>query len=218
MKILPFVITLGLLTGCSLTSTPREERHKMEMSLHAIRTEMEDLKHDLNSSEIELHILEGKLIDQDDALASIKKQTLESIHTKLSQIDDKLTTFEKNLKVVQKQQDESNSDIKKLSTHASETNTALSQYRDKIDELEKCIEDYSKKISQISELKTSFEKLMKSISEPEQLSYVVKEGDSLEKIAKDHKISIQTLKDANHFEGDLIKVGQKIVIPKVNTT
>jgi len=40
--------------------------------------------------------------------------------------------------------------------------------------------------------------------------YLVKRGDSLESIAKSHKISIKSIKSFNHIKGSLIKIGDKL--------
>lgn len=44
-------------------------------------------------------------------------------------------------------------------------------------------------------------------------SYIVKSGDSLGKIALDHKTTIKQLKELNHLTNDQIVVGQKLEIP-----
>ncbi len=44
-------------------------------------------------------------------------------------------------------------------------------------------------------------------------SYRVKPGDSLEKIAKRHKISLESLKKANSLSDDRIMIGQDLQIP-----
>lgn len=44
-------------------------------------------------------------------------------------------------------------------------------------------------------------------------AYVVKAGDSLGKIAKNHGVKISALRAANQLQGDMVRVGQKLVIP-----
>jgi LysM repeat protein len=43
--------------------------------------------------------------------------------------------------------------------------------------------------------------------------YTVKSGDTLTKIARDNKVTVKQLQQANGLRGSLIKVGQKLVIP-----
>lgn len=44
--------------------------------------------------------------------------------------------------------------------------------------------------------------------------YIVKVGDSLGKVAKDHGVSTADLKSLNKLNGDMIRIGQKLVIPQ----
>ena len=44
-------------------------------------------------------------------------------------------------------------------------------------------------------------------------SHVVEEGDSLWKIARQHKVSIEQLRTANGLKDDSIQIGQKLVVP-----
>lgn len=46
------------------------------------------------------------------------------------------------------------------------------------------------------------------------MSYIVKKGDTLGRIARRHKITTAELRQANHLSGDLIQVGQRLHIPK----
>ncbi len=44
-------------------------------------------------------------------------------------------------------------------------------------------------------------------------SYTVKSGDTLTKIARDYKVTIKQLQQANGIKGSNIKVGQKLILP-----
>lgn len=51
-----------------------------------------------------------------------------------------------------------------------------------------------------------------SLPEPKNI-YVVQEGDNLWKIAKKHRVHLDQLKEVNHLDSDLIKVGMTLLIP-----
>jgi LysM repeat protein len=52
------------------------------------------------------------------------------------------------------------------------------------------------------------------LSAPDAVStYVVKSGDSLTKVAKDHGVTVKALRAANDLKTDKIKVGQKLKLP-----
>ncbi len=213
-SLLFLTVSLSFLTGCSWQS-PREEKHKTELTLHKIRTEIEDLKHDLNTSDIELHILEGKLIDQEDTLSSVKELINTSQEGKIDELQKLISSLNKKISSLEDRQEEVLNDIKKLSTHANETTTALSQYKDKIGEMERSIGFQNTKFDEISKLKKNLSLIVKTLQTSSK-KYTIKEGDSLEKISKSFEVSVEELKKTNNLKDDLIITGQEILIPKVN--
>ncbi len=198
-----------LTSSCTSLNSPKEEKHKTELTLHKIRTEVEDLKHDLNTSDIELHILEGKLIDQEETIAFLKDQLIDQQNIKYEEMKQALSIFNKKLLSFEKKHEEILSDLKQLAQHANETTSALSQYKDKISEVEKNVYTQNKKFDEISKVKKNLESM-----NIETTSYVIKEGDSLQKISKHFNISVEEIKKANHLKDDLIFSGQSITIPK----
>lgn len=205
---------LMLLASCSGLNAPREDRHKTELTLHKMRTEVEDLKHDLNTSDIELHILEGKLLDQEETLTMLKEQLIGSQTGKIEDMQQLVTVFNKKIVALEKKQDEILGDLRQLGSHANETTTALSQYKDKICEMEKSISFQNKKFEELTKLKKSLEVFLQETSKLETVSYTIKEGDSLQKISKQFGVSIEDLKKLNHLKDDLIFSGQVITVPR----
>jgi len=214
MRYCNYVLASFLLTGCSSWNAPREERHKTEVTLHKVRTEVEDLKHDLNTSDIELHILEGKLLDQEETLAHLKDELLESQSSKLEELQQLILSYNKKIASLEKKQDEMLTDLRQLATHANETTTALSQYKDKLCEMEKSISFQNKKFDELAKIKKNLEALASETPTPPLHSYIIKEGDSLQKIAKQYNLSVEELKKLNHLKDDLIFSGQSILVPK----
>jgi len=204
-----FLGFLIALTGCASLSSSKSERHQMELNMHKVRTELEDLKHDLNTCEIEYHVLEGKLTDQEQMLASLRKQINELKVNNLDSFPQKLQVFEKSLQQFAKKQDKIISDIRQLSSHANDTTIALSQYKDKMAQFEKVIASQNQQVNEFVKLKENIAKL----TQLETKMYVVKSGDSLEKIAREHGTSVEELKKINHMSSDLIVVDQTLNLP-----
>ena len=199
MKYYTFFALLApiFLSGCGAISSSKAERHQMELSLHKVRTEVDELKHDLNTYEIEHHILEGQLIDQQQSMEALKQQITSFKQENFASFSDDLQKIEKNVARLSKQQEKAIGDIRQLSSHANDTTTALSQYKAKIAQLEKSI---------------SLEK--EQLKEITKKVYVVQVGDSLEKIARNHNISLEELKKYNpQLASDLIVVDQEIHLP-----
>jgi LysM repeat protein len=210
MKKLLLFLPLIALTGCGSIGSSKSDKHQMELSLHKVRTEVEDIKHDLNTYEIEHHVIEGKLIDQEQTIAALRHQVAELKSGKLDSFLQELQNLEKKLHQVSKKQDKITSDIRQLSSHANDTTTALAQYKDKIAQFEKAIQVQNLQLGEISKIKEGITKL----AEAENTRiYYVKGGDSLEKIARDHQTSVEKIKSLNNMDSDLIVIDQKLVLP-----
>lgn len=205
-KLIFLLPALALFTGCSLlTSSPKEAQHQMELSLHKIKTDLEDFKHDLNTYEIEHHVLEGQVIDI-EKVATQNKKTLSQISpNRIENILSKLDAFEKHLAMLEKNQERILRDVVQLSTHANDTSAALSQYKNEIMALKNTIES------------PGFAANGKNIPFDDQFYYyTVSSGDSLERISKQFSVSITAIKDVNDISNDLIKTGETIKIPKLD--
>ncbi|QVL57698.1 MAG: LysM peptidoglycan-binding domain-containing protein [Simkaniaceae bacterium] len=210
MKKYCLLLPAVLLTGCGSMSSSKGEKHQMELSLHKVRTEVEDIKHELNTYEIEHHVIEGKLIDQEQTIASLRQQVAELKSGKLDSFVQELQNLEKKLQQVSKKQDKIVTDIRQLSSHANDTTTALSQYKDKIAQFEKAIQGQNLQLQEISKIKEGITKLSQAESSR---TYSVKAGDSLEKIARDQKTTVEELKRLNQMTTDLIVIDQLINLP-----
>jgi len=209
---LPLFLILFLFAGCSaINSSPKEERAKTEMALRKMRTDLDEVKHDLNSNQMELHILEGKVLNQDTSLASLKEQTLDQQQAKIHSAVSLLSGLEKKTSHLEKKIDDALSDIRKLTLHANETTTALTQYQDKINEVEKHIVQQNLKLGEVSAIKNTIKELLKSTTQT--FTYTVKNGDTLERIAKTYSTSVETLKRINKVQDDVIYPGQELLIP-----
>ncbi|MCI5051617.1 MAG: LysM peptidoglycan-binding domain-containing protein [Simkaniaceae bacterium] len=195
-----------LLGGCaSINSTSRKENQRVEVIMHKVRTDLEELKHDLSTQRMEVHLLEGKLLNQEDKLSAIREdeatgaesseqQRLDRLEARLSQLEDRLSRLV--------------SDLSELSSHASQTNRALTQYKDKIGEMERNIATYSKSMRELAKVRKNLGALSQAT-----VSYIVKSGDSLDRIARAHSTTAQKLKELNHLKTDKIVVGQELSVP-----
>lgn len=203
MKKYFLLLPIILLTGCGSISSSKGAKHQMELSLHKVRTEVEDVKHELNTYEIEHHVIEGKLIDQEQIIASLRQQVAELKSGKLDSFVQELQNLEKKVRQVSKKQDKIVADIRQLSSHANDTTTALSQYKDKISQFEKTLRGQTLQLQEISKL----------AEEQTPRTYSVKAGDSLEKIARDHDTTVDELKQINQMTTDLIVIDQLLTLP-----
>lgn len=218
MKVINFwpVPILLFFTSCSFQPSANEEQHKTEFALHKMRTDIEELKQDLNSNQMELNILEGKILNQDNSLSSIKEKTLDSWQDRLEKFQQTIAGLDKRMHAMEKKQEKITESVNELTRHANETTTALSQYKSRIAELENLISFQNDRIKEVTSLRQSLETMAnQEKNSPETQKYRVQKGDTLKKIAKAMKTTPEELKDLNRLSDDMIYVDQEILIPKI---
>ena len=163
--------------------------------MRELQTNVDDLRHAFNCSQTELQILEGRIKTYEHALASFKQQDLERWQEKLEQLHSHLQNLEKKVSHLSRTQEIEGEERQKLTTHANETSCILTQFKNRIIELEKELQIRNK------------------MNHEGKLVHKVRTGDTLDKIARLHKTTTETIKKANHLDQDLIVVGQELVIP-----
>ena len=176
--------------GCASQFAALQNNRQQDIALEELRVEVADLKHSLHASEVEMHLLDEKLEGSNQS----------------KDLSETLSSLQRKLALIERNQEKLAADIRSLTAHANQTTTSLTQYRDQIRELDRRFED-------LKGLKNTLSSLSKSMEETKTTTYKVKAGDSLEKIARRHNISVETLKQINHLQSDRIIVGQELALP-----
>jgi LysM repeat protein len=202
MKKIILSSSLLLLNSCSpLKSSPHDEKYQLELTLHEVQTNLDELKHEIHCFKTEFQIIDGRIKSYENAIANMK-------HQGIDQLTQQMQVLEKKWAALEKTASQDSKELTQLLTHANETTAALSQFKDRIQELEETILHQNRKFDDLSKLKGNIESLTLGYK-----AYRVKSGDSLEKIARSHKIPVDKIKKANHLDQDLIVVGQELKIP-----
>ena len=200
--------------ACSpLRTSPHDEKHQLELTMHEVQTNLDDLRHDINCFQTELQIVEGRIKYFENALASLKQQDIEKQQAKIDQISHQLQGLEKKWSSWEKMRSGGKEELDQLSQHASETNASLTQFKDRIEELEKEILGQNRRLEALSKVKGNLESLAKSLKGVGGKTYTVRSGDTLDKIAKENHTSIEKIKKLNNLDQDLIVVDQELKIP-----
>ncbi|NGX52427.1 MAG: Chromosome partition protein Smc [Candidatus Anoxychlamydiales bacterium] len=205
------------LSACSpMKSSPKEEKHQLELTLHELQTNLDDLRHDINCFHTEMQIVDGKVKHQEDATQNLKQQHLEKLQLKIENLTKLFSEMENKISLFETKSHSLNSNFSTLSNHANETTLALTQHKDKINELEKIILKQNSRLEDIAKVKTTLEDIVKTIksNSSNYVIYKVRAKDSLEKIAKINNVTVDSIKHLNDLDNDLIVVGQKLKIPK----
>jgi len=124
--------------------------------------------------------------------------------------------------LVEKKQEEVEKHLQTVAHHNQEMQKALAQYREKIGEIERNISLHNQTIAEMAKVKDHLRTLSEiAISQGTMevegrhfLPYRVKSGDTLDKIAKEHRTSAEMLRKINHMNNDLILAGQDLLVPK----
>jgi LysM repeat protein len=201
--------------SCSpLKSSPHDEKHQVELSMHEMQTSIDDLRHDLNCYQTELQILDGRIKYYENALTGLKQQDLEKVDSKINALSQQIAALEKKSSQSDQIRENGVQDLQQLTAHANETTAALTQFKNRINELEQELAAHSRHFEEIAKLKGHFEGLSKQFKETaSKKTYQVRAGDTIEKIARFHQTTAERIKKANDLKQDLIVVGQELVIP-----
>lgn len=188
-------------------------------ALRESKDSIEQLRHQIKNQESEIRTFEQKLESLDSILDSLRDQLRESTQSQkemvkgnTSTLDGKISTLEMTAKTLTQ-------DLKQLHSHATESSQTLASFKDKLQEIEKRLNAQNRNIENLqSAIQSVLEALqIKSEPAPSQATtgrtYKIKNGDTLEKIAKAHNTNIQALKAINNMNSDKIVVGKTIKIP-----
>lgn len=207
------VLSLGILTSAcsSHLAVLQKDKYDTSIAIDEMRMELSDVKHTLSNTQVEMQILEEKVRSQDHTLQKSKNQTSNIANTS----DQKLALIEKKLSQLEKNQDRLTADLKNLSNHANQTTQSLTQYQTRIRELETELNSQTRMIGELTELKGTLKTITQAIKGSHSSSdvYKVKAGDSLEKIARTNKTSVEAIKRMNNLTSTKIVIGQEIKIP-----
>lgn len=215
MKKITALSLLVLCWGCSpIKSSPHDQKHQLELTLHEVQTNLDDLRHDIHCFKTELQIIDGRIKHSENALTTLKQQDIEKQQTKIDQILVQLQSLEKKWATSEKTTHLESEERKGLSSYAQETTAVLQQFKSRLEELEKELIAHQRRFEEFGKLKGNIEYLIQSLHPSDKCKvYKVKQGDSLEKIAKLHKTSIEKIKKLNALQQDLIVVDQELKIP-----
>jgi len=213
-KIILGALLLGGAACSPSKSSPNDEKHQLEMTLHEVKTNLDDLRHDINCFQTELQILDGRIKYNENALANLKTQDIEKQQTRIDQLHAQVHAFEKKWTSLEKNREHASSELGQLASHAEETTAALIQCKERIEELEKELVQNQRKFEELGKLKGNIDTIAKSLRSGDGYKiYKVRPGDSLEKIAKAHRTAVEKIKKLNNLDQDLIVVGQELKIP-----
>ena len=215
---LPFFVSVGkrsLLLAAfgaafsfSLGAAPQYHPYKNpNNAASSFRGAIDDLHHEVNNHEEELRMFEERLNTQENILDSLRQQLLDDNLKNQETAKGNTASFDKKIVGIESTISGVITDIRKLQTHANDSAKTLLQYKNKIDELEKQMEHLQAAVNSL------LDALQPKTAPSASQVYEVQSGDSLEKIARRNKTTINKLKELNGLKNDRIYTGQRLKLP-----
>ncbi len=205
--------------------------------IRQLRTNISDLKNEVRNHEIEIRMFEERLHNQENSNEHMRQQLSEdfisqkdfskavqvSIQSKIDNLEIRLGSTESQIANLSQASGGVMNDLRQLRSQANDSITVLGQYKQKLEEIEEKINSQNQHIANLELALQSIMEIFQAkqastASQPKTndgfKTYKVQPGDSLEKIARANRITIQQLKDYNQLTSDRIIVGQTLKIPQ----
>ncbi|MCH9632217.1 MAG: hypothetical protein S4CHLAM6_05470 [Chlamydiae bacterium] len=198
------------LSSCIGTRSLRAQEVKADLALREMRSQVEDCKYRINKYEVELQIVESKADSQGASLNKVRQDISKLSSNDQGFIESTFASYDKKIERLEGIEQSLKKDLIGLKDRTNEVLASLAQFKSKLDTNEGQLSDQKR---YIEHLKTSLEALMKYVQEPmdeDGVFYVVRPGDSLERIAKENETTIDKIRGLNHITSDLVVVGQRI--------
>lgn len=161
-------------------------------SSYELQLEIADLKHQIRTFEVDMQLMEEKI----DAQKTPEFIDCKALQSRIQMQENTIDKLSSEIKILKK-------DIQQLLEHLNKVNTQLIIHENGL--------------QNVSELKNTLADLLKKIhsstTKTRVKSYKVQAGDSLEKIARLHHVSVEVLKANNKLIRDTIFPGQELQIP-----
>lgn len=181
--------------------------------LDELRIELDDLKHALKTVQIDLGLLDERFKKQDSSLSPFRGQAQGKDAGQLSSLTAQVNALERKVSGLEKTLEKAANDLRALSA-------ASAQVLNKIQEVEQNLSSHEKRLDEVAKLKGTLTSISKAIGQhpsseapSSTKTYRVKAGDTLEKIARMHRISVEIIRKLNHLTNDKIVVGQELRLP-----
>ncbi len=208
-RLLPFTIFLA---SCSnLVVSQKSDKQQIEFNVQKLKTDIEDLKQEMKTYQIEVGILEGKLMNHEEDLAYLQSPETGSMKGGSRSLDQG-TLADKRIQELEKTVDFLVKRFDRIEIESKEIAKVVSGYRQKFSEVEKYLQTQSESLQEIAKVRKSLKEIKEEVVET--TSYRVRAGDSIDKIARQYSTTPEQIRKLNKLHNDRILVGQELRVPK----
>jgi LysM repeat protein len=192
-----------------------------------VKTSLSDVKNELNNHEIEIRTFEERLTTQEQMMDDLHQQMKDELASQSESarvgsiaVQGKIEALDRSLKSADGVSKGMMTDLRQLKDQSDDFVKILAQYKLKLIDLEKLVEAQNHQMENFETALNTVIEVLKGKdagkvagAKGEAQTYKVQSGDSLEKIARKHGISVQALRQANELTSDRIIIGQTLKIP-----
>lgn len=166
--------------------------------------------HRVKNCEIELEMLKNSISSQEQARDALEREVSQLLKATRDALNDSKEgtvqrhgQWEKSLeKVVQ--------DCKQLKAHANDLSKTINELVQTVHGLKEVSTQQGQALKELEHAMRAITVAMGGVSEKGAKRYIVKNGDSLEKIAKAHSMSVADLREYNALQQSVIHPGQEL--------
>ena len=221
--------TAGWSVPQSAPSSRPSQGENSSTVIRQLKTGLADLKNDVKNHESEIRIFEEKLYNQESSFDQLRQQLIDDVQSQRDfaraskiNLDGKTETLDQSIKNLEMMTRGFIADLRQMKTQANDSVIVLGQYKQKLTELERLLDTQNQHMQNLEAALHSMMEVLQAKETAKEIgakesegpkTYKVQSGDTLEKIARTQKVTVQSLRDANQLSNDRIIVGQKIKIP-----
>ena len=132
-----------LLHGCYGKATKISSSQSSDLMIHQLRVELEEIKHHIHTTVMQMNILTNKMVNSEDILFELKQRDLITQKQALENNSQRLTQVEKKLEEILDSEAVQSLAFKSLEEEIKVHSRSLQQNKKKILEIEKNILSFS---------------------------------------------------------------------------
>lgn len=180
-----------------------------------IRTALERLKYELGNHDKEIQVLDQKFENLQEVIQGFRSLLTENHEQHQELVKTNSNAHELRLDEMESTVKKMLQDLKGFQTTLNNSTETVLHIEQKMNQLTRANEIQSTNMENMqAALTTLLDALQIQPIAKEMKLYEVKDGDSLGKIAQNHKTSVKALKELNGLTQDRIKKGQKLKLPQ----
>lgn len=208
-------IVIALMWGAVGPVIAQDTTYAHSPGMKQLHDNINQIRHGLNNHEHELRQIDEKFSSMESIVEGMQLKLLDHSKVHKELLQNSKTSLEAKIGDLELVTKGLLVDLNSIKNRVNETNSFLSEYKQQMSVVEKAIENQNKNIENLHAAMKTLMLVLQGGETSDAVSdlYVVKSGDSLEKIANAHSTTVKALKELNNLTADRIKIGQKLKIP-----